>query len=132
MKVPWLQWLAHVDAMPLECDGATRAASTLLQIANVDHEVCVGTLEVAGAGNIDLHWWIVLSDGRVVDYRARMWLGMGSNIPHGVFKPAQGCVYRSVESRTPESVLLTPALFHILAGVPLDFITGTQSDTSTQ
>ena len=33
------------------------------------------------------HFWIMLHDGRYIDYRARMWLGEAEHIPHGIFKP---------------------------------------------
>lgn len=57
----------------LECDGLTRVISTLMQRDGIHHQVCVGTLTISNVGMIPIHWWIVLSDGRICDYRARMW-----------------------------------------------------------
>ncbi|PWD02055.1 hypothetical protein CX658_19070 [Pseudomonas amygdali pv. lachrymans] len=36
---------------------------------------------------IPVHLWIELKDGRLVDYRARMWLGEVATVPHGIFSP---------------------------------------------
>ncbi|WP_223821873.1 hypothetical protein [Paenibacillus peoriae] len=38
---------------------------------------------------IQPHLWIKLSDRMIVDYRARMWLGDGEEIPHGIFDSRQ-------------------------------------------
>ncbi len=65
--------LAQVDALPLECDGLTRVISTLMQRDEIHHQVCVGTLTISNVGMIPIHWWIVLSDGRICNHRARMW-----------------------------------------------------------
>lgn len=67
--------LCRLDPLPLECDGMARVLSTLLTRDDVPHQVAIGSLSVNGVGTIDLHWWIELSDGRVCDLRARMWLG---------------------------------------------------------
>ena len=75
----------YVD-LPLECDGLTRVLSYLLDKNRIRHQVMRGTVSV-GKHEMAPHFWIELPDGRIVDYRARMWLGNSSNVPHGVFNP---------------------------------------------
>lgn len=72
---------------PVECDGFTRIAHSVLAGAGIPHSCMQGQL-VSASGNVELpiHFWIQLDDGRVIDYRARMWLGGGAGVPHGVFK----------------------------------------------
>jgi hypothetical protein len=114
-------WLAPIDAFPLECDGLTRIVSTLLARDDVEHRVCVGSLDIQGVGLIPLHWWVELGDGRVIDYRARMWLGDGPQTPHGVFLPSAPQQYVSDSDTKPRGTIaeVSATVFHILAGVPL-------------
>lgn len=84
----WLQPLEHLQ---LECDGLTRVIAMLLTRASIKHTVFMGKLQdnnrppYSGDFSI-LHFWISLSDGAVIDFRARAWFG--SDAPHGVFMPA--------------------------------------------
>ena len=108
-------WLEPLDRLPLECDGLTRVISTLLTRDGVAHQAMAGALLVPGVGDIGLHWWIDLVDGRRVDYRARMWLGGSEKVPHGVFTPGDEVQY----SGQPVDAVLDPALFWILSNIHL-------------
>lgn len=109
----------YLDA-PVECDGFTRLAHTALLREGISHEVRVGSLSENGEpdNGIPLHYWIVLGDGRIVDYKARLWLGEDSRVPHGVFAEAafpdwlyQGePISISPLSPTLERVLMAPFL----------------------
>lgn len=114
------RWLEKLQDAPLECDGMTRVISTLLQASNIDHCIEIGSLEVQGAGVIPLHWWIRLPDDRIVDLRARMWLGDGVHVPNGVFEPGQGVNYAARSIVEAASVKLSPALFWLLSGQRMD------------
>ncbi len=70
------------DPLPLECDGFTRVATYVLTRAGVPHDVYSGQVFVSGE-HMPLHYWVILGDGTVVDYRLRMWFG---EAPHGVFE----------------------------------------------
>lgn len=72
--------LAHLDPLPLECDGFVRAASWVLKQAGVPHEVWAGTVTFQGQ-TLPYHMWLTL-EGVPVDYRLRMWFGPAA--PHGV------------------------------------------------
>lgn len=74
--------LARLDACAVECDGFTRLASRVLHESGYDHQVFLGSI-VLGSEGMAPHFWIEL-DGLRVDYRARMWLGEGPEVPHGV------------------------------------------------
>jgi hypothetical protein len=80
--------LAKFDSLPLECDGMSRVLSFKLNQMGVKHIVKQGQLLLDGVRVVPIHQWIELSDGRFVDYRARMWAGKGDDIPHGVFNKA--------------------------------------------
>ena len=71
--------------LPLECDGLTRVIHYILDRNKIKHKVFLGSISL-GDKNMDPHYWIELSDKRIVDYRARMWLGNKKEAPHGVFK----------------------------------------------
>lgn len=77
-------WLALLDALRVECDGMARVASALLLRDGIAHSPMLGRLSVPGIGDIPYHHWIQLADGRIVDLRARMWLGDDPRVPHGV------------------------------------------------
>lgn len=79
-------WLASLDALRLECDGMTRVISALLHRDGIAHSAMLGRLGVCGVGEIPNHYWIQLADGRLIDLRARMWLGDDPRVPHGVFE----------------------------------------------
>jgi hypothetical protein len=70
----------------LECDGLTRVLHTVLSMADVKHTCFIGRVTL-GQEDVAPHFWIQLMDGRLVDYRLRMWLS-GDNLPHGVFSAA--------------------------------------------
>ncbi|MBK6593659.1 MAG: hypothetical protein IPG23_13455 [Burkholderiales bacterium] len=105
-----------LDGLALECDGLTRVISTLLQRDGITHQVCVGSLTIPNKGAIPLHWWIVLSDGRICDFRAHMWLDDDQRVPHGVFSPEAHHQYEATHDVDPNSVALPSAIFSILTG----------------
>lgn len=87
------------DSCDLECDGMTRVLHVVLTRAKIPHTCMVGSVEAfgheashGGSTTIPFHLWIILSDGRTVDYRLRMWIKApgagdgGKGIPHGVFR----------------------------------------------
>jgi hypothetical protein len=76
---------AKYDKLPLECDGLTRVLSYVLKENGIKHSVYDGSVRYKEEG-IPWHFWIELNDGRVVDYRLRMWI-RDRSAPHGVFKP---------------------------------------------
>lgn len=79
----------YIDA-PVECDGFTRIAHSLLAGAGVTHTCMAGRLVSTSLNEeLPLHFWIQLDDCRVIDYRARMWLGDDAGVPHGVFPTDQ-------------------------------------------
>jgi hypothetical protein len=81
--------LSKFDSLPLECDGMSRVLSFKLSQMGVKHAVKQGQLLVDGQRVVPIHQWVELSDGRLVDYRARMWAGVAQDIPHGIFNPAE-------------------------------------------
>lgn len=73
----------HVDALPLECDGASRLVHLALTRAGVTHQVMTGKVYSGIDTILPIHYWIRVGQF-TIDYRARMW--MGPNAPHGVFR----------------------------------------------
>lgn len=107
ISLTWSQalerWLSPLDGAPLECDGFTRTASTLMQLQGIHHTVYVGALRVDGVGEVAPHFWIGFETGYVCDFRARMWLGQSEAVPHGVFMPLKAQRYLP-----SEEIVLTP------------------------
>jgi hypothetical protein len=111
------QWVTEVldmlDHSPVECDGFVRLATTLLQEQGIPHKVMRGGVK-SPLGVIPFHYWIEI-DGKVCDYRARMWLGAES--PHGIFDPPEGWDYHGA----PEQMNPFPgSIFKVLAGNPIE------------
>jgi hypothetical protein len=80
--------LEQYDKCRLECDGLSRVLSYILAANNIEHQVYAGEIVDTTTGNqFAPHFWIDLSDGQRIDYRARMWLGDHEQIPHGIFDP---------------------------------------------
>lgn len=67
-----------------------------------------------------MHWWVVLTDGQHCDFRARMWLGDDSRVPHGVFLPTVGQTYASQTILQPDQVAIPEAVFALMTGVDFD------------
>lgn len=85
------RWLHPLENLKLECDGMTRVIASLLNRASIQYTVFMGVLQdtslpTTEANSAVLHCWIKLSDGAIVDYRARMWFG--DDAPNGVFHPS--------------------------------------------
>jgi len=81
------QLIEPYSNLPLECDGMTRVITYLLTRAGISHQVMQGSVTVAGKGTFPLHYWVELPDGKVIDYRSRMWFEDDPSIPEGVFDP---------------------------------------------
>jgi hypothetical protein len=67
-----------------DCDGTSRVFVYRLTKAKIAHKVKTGVVLYDGQVVIQLHYWIELWDGRILDIRARSWSRM-NNAPHGVF-----------------------------------------------
>ena len=105
---------AKYDKLPLECDGLTRVLDYILTQNKVKHKVYSGSVEYRDT-HIPLHFWIELSDGKVVDYRLRMWMKpMG--VPHGVFKLKDHPDLKYMKGATV-NFKMTPTMFQILTTV---------------
>jgi hypothetical protein len=106
--------LSEYDSCQLECDGLTRVLHTVLARENIEHTCMVGSLtDTKHARNVPLHFWIGLPDGKIIDYRARMWLGDDPSVPHGIFYPNEYPEY-VYQGSTLELEPLSPSLFNIL------------------
>src|SRR4051794_15248877 len=106
--------LEQYDECPLECDGLTRVLATILTKEGIEHTCFVGAvMDSRTRRGSQLHFWIELSDGRTVDYRARMWMGEREDIPHGIFNKADypHIIYSGEQTLI---VPLSPAMFEIL------------------
>lgn len=69
----------------LECDGLTHVIHRVLFNEKIEHTIYIGQVtNTSNNDTIPIHYWIDIDDLRI-DYRARMWLGDKSDIPHGVF-----------------------------------------------
>ncbi|KQW19864.1 MULTISPECIES: hypothetical protein [Pseudomonas] len=83
------QLLSVYEAAPVECDGFVRLAHTALVNAGIQHRCLFGRVSSSDGATVSpVHLWIELEDGSLVDYRARMWLGEVTTVPHGIFNPA--------------------------------------------
>ncbi|MFS1429216.1 hypothetical protein LMH73_019220, partial [Vibrio splendidus] len=78
--------LSEIENAPVECDGFTRLAVTILTKNNIAHTPFTGRVMHHGEQVIPYHFWIAVDD-HIIDYRARMWLG--DKAPHGIFKEEQ-------------------------------------------
>ena len=86
----------------LECDGSVRVLHYVLSKKDVPHYVFQGVVELNGK-IIPHHFWIGLPDGRLMDFKARMWLG--SHAPNGVFHEEETDAHyegRIVEMTVPD------------------------------
>ena len=96
----------------LECDGLTRAISYVLTSEEIKHNTVAGNLYRPDTGEvIESHVWIEVGD-RILDFRARMWLGNSEAIPHGLFDPKdytvtyEGCEVSMATSDSVFSILM--------------------------
>ena len=100
---------------PVECDGMTRIIHSLLAIDKIKHHTYSGYITYEGKSVY--HWWID-KDGYRIDYRARMWLGNGIRIPHGIFRPID-YPYVEYNGVVIDIPVLNPAMFKILVDQPI-------------
>lgn len=81
--------LDQYDIAHLECDGLTRVVHTVLAHEGINHQVFAGQIyDVPTGRTMSPHLWVDVEMYRI-DYRARMWLGNGEDIPHGVVRVGQ-------------------------------------------
>lgn len=104
------------ENLPLECDGMSRVLTYALKALKVKHQLMIGHFTVDGSKAVPIHWWIVLEDGKYIDYRARMWGGSHDYIPHGIFNPAD--FKRVVYTGQPHDVKVDEKIFKILTEMP--------------
>lgn len=102
----------YVD-LPLECDGMTRVVSYLLTADGIPHDVYLGGITVPGKGTFAPHFWIVLRNEDIVDFRSRMWFDNDPTIPQGVFTPDETKVLYSGEK---VQMRADKILFRVLTG----------------
>ena len=81
MNITIKEELNRLDGLPVECDGMTRLVVTLLERHQQPFQAFYGAVTV-GESRFEHHFWVV-TEGCIIDYRARMWLG--DDAPHGVF-----------------------------------------------
>lgn len=115
-------WLNKLDRLPLECDGLTRVIHTLLERDSIAHKVCIGTVDASVGsyrGSIPYHLWIELEDGRIIDLRARMWLG--ENAPHGIFDKPSYPVYTEMSATTDYPCLRNGLFLMMTDAIPEEF-----------
>lgn len=109
----------YIDA-PVECDGFARLAHTALTHAGIEHTCMIGRIKSEdGHRCTPTHLWLELEDGRVIDYRARMWLGNTDCVPNGVFH--HSC-YKSwaYDGQPIELPILSPVISKLLLlAIPL-------------
>ena len=86
----------------LECDGTTRVLHYALNKAGIPHKIYTGDVTFNGKV-VPLHFWIKLPDGRIIDYKLRMWIG--NSAPEGIFEP-KGIEYNGVEVDLPVNEML--------------------------
>lgn len=101
----------------MECDGTSRAVSTCLTALQIEHVIAVGALRLDDGRECKPHFWVRLSDGHVLDIRARMWLGQDAKVPHGIFMPQPGAQYLQ---EGVDTMNFSPGLFQIMTGEKLD------------
>jgi len=78
----------YVNIKGLECDGLTNVLSFVLTLLGIEHKKRKGWITVSTLSEPTQipHFWIELVDGRIIDYKARSWMGEDKNIPHGIFE----------------------------------------------
>lgn len=103
--------LDPMGSAPVEWNGFARLASTVLRNAGIPHTVFLGALSCGGR-IVSPHLWIKVGPWWV-DYRARLWLGSSTDIPHGIFKIDSPCEAQYAGSAIQLDPL-SPILFEIL------------------
>ncbi len=96
----------------LECDGTARVIHYALDNHGIPHYVFMGNVEFDDA-IIPLHYWIGLPDGRLVDFKARKWLGDAA--PNGIFYPKDtAAIYDGKPVELPMNELLYKLLTEVV------------------
>lgn len=100
-----------INALNLECDGATRIIHYRLKKEGIEHDVFVGEVKHFDKV-VKPHYWIVLGDKRIVDYKLRMWLD--DDAPHGVFRK-ENIMYKNYKYKGKRTTLnVSENLYNIL------------------
>jgi hypothetical protein len=107
--------IVEVKCKALECDGLSKVISGILTLAGVKHLIEVGTL-LTPRGEIP-HHWIRIDDDFIIDYRARMWLGNGDEVPHGIFQSEN---YQMEGYISPEDAFDFGKILAIFEGVKIE------------
>ena len=101
---------AQILCEHLECDGATRVISYLLTKEGVKHKCCIGSAYL-DPETIALHYWIELTDQRIIDIKFRRWID-NIDSPNGMFKQSDTkAIYYAARKYTVE---ISDLLFDIL------------------
>ena len=75
----------HLEFAPVECDGMSRLVATVLSQQGIPFQGMVGSIVPKDTNYRIPHFWVQVGD-LVIDYRAQMWLGDASDVPHGVVR----------------------------------------------
>lgn len=101
-----------LNSLPIECDGFTRLAATVLHRNQQEFQVFTGKVMSESGAMYPVHFWIEWND-RIIDFRAKMWLG--SDAQHGFLHQSEVAhLYSGEEIDIPplspvmESILKTP------------------------
>lgn len=76
------QLLVEIENAPVECDGFTRLAATILHRNGIEYKAYTGSVSHNDEQVIPYHFWLTVND-HIIDYRAQMWIG--KHAPHGIF-----------------------------------------------
>lgn len=93
----------------------TRILSTALKSQRIDHVVKHGSIK-DGEGRRIVHFWIELPDKKIIDLRARMW--MGEKAPHGIFEN-NGLSIEYEDDGVVQNFEVSEFLYMILSGKSL-------------
>lgn len=111
--------LAHYVHAPVECDGFIRLVHTALVNAGIEHFCYLGRLESRVSKlEIPIHFWISLPDGRIIDYKARMWIGEVETVPHGIFDEAKFPDWAYLGERIEIPTLNPSVVAFLMAPIP--------------
>lgn len=103
--------LDPLDHAAVECDGMARLVCTVLAEHGIEHTAFVGELRL-NERVVRPHYWIEVGEF-LIDYRARMWLGEGGEVPHGVCLKSE--LSAQYQGESCDIAPMPPALFRFLS-----------------
>ena len=104
--------LSPYTGLTLECDGYSRVVTYVLTEAAIPHIVRIGSLtDTTRLITVAPHLWVEVGRLRI-DFAARLWLGDGPTIPHGVFAPDEYLHLRY--DGKPIALAVSPIIFEVL------------------